>query len=163
MVTHPPSTKKKGIDTAPIFGPCLLLLNSRVDDRPRPRLQCVRWGPCSPKMGHITPHFSSQVYRGQTAGCIKIPIMWLYFFQKKFLSFECGPTPNMMAAQPIVGGTVCENPVIPFLAPRHKVWLTAAARVPCSNATRRTQDLDAKGTLRLAKYRWGQETPKMYI
>jgi len=26
-----------------------------------------------------------------------------------------------------------ESSVIPFLVPRHKVWLTAAARVPCSN------------------------------
>jgi len=42
--------------------------------------------------------------------------------------------PNMMAAQPnIVGGAHCESSVIPFLVPRHKVWLTAA-RVSCSNA-----------------------------
>jgi len=42
--------------------------------------------------------------------------------------------PNVMAAQPNVGGALCESSVIPFLVPRHKVWLTAAARVPCSNA-----------------------------
>ena len=42
--------------------------------------------------------------------------------------------PNVMAAaQPNIGGAVCESSVIPFLLPRHKVWLTAAARVPCSN------------------------------
>ena len=35
-----------------------------------------------------------------------------------------------MAAQPNIGGTLCESSVIP----RHKVWLMAAARVPCSNA-----------------------------
>ena len=40
---------------------------------------------------------------------------------------------NVMAAQPNVGGALCESSVIPFLLPRHKVWLTAAARVPCSN------------------------------
>jgi len=35
--------------------------------------------------------------------------------------------PNVMAAQPNIGGTVCESSVVPFLVPRHKVWLTAAA------------------------------------
>ena len=43
--------------------------------------------------------------------------------------------PNVMAAQPNIGGAVCESYVIPFLVPRHKVWLTPAAGVPCSNAT----------------------------
>ena len=38
--------------------------------------------------------------------------------------------PNVMAAQPNTGGAVCESSVIP----RHKVWRTAAARVPCRNA-----------------------------
>jgi len=38
------------------------------------------------------------------------------------------------AAQPNIGGALCESSVIPFLVPCHKVWLTAAAREPCSNA-----------------------------
>ena len=42
--------------------------------------------------------------------------------------------PNVMAAQPNIGGAVCESSLIPFLVPRSKVWLTAAAGVPCSNA-----------------------------
>jgi len=42
--------------------------------------------------------------------------------------------PNVMAAQPNIGGALCESAVVPFLVPRHKVWLTAAGRVPCSNA-----------------------------
>jgi len=42
--------------------------------------------------------------------------------------------PNVIAAQPNIDGAVCESPVIPFLVPRHQVWLTPAARVPCSNA-----------------------------
>jgi len=43
--------------------------------------------------------------------------------------------PNVMASQPnIIGGTLCENSVIPFLVARRKFWLTAAAQVPCSNA-----------------------------
>ena len=36
--------------------------------------------------------------------------------------------------QPNIGGALCESSVIPFLVPRHKVWLTAAARVPFSIA-----------------------------
>jgi len=38
--------------------------------------------------------------------------------------------PNVMAAYLNIGGALCESSVIPFLVPRHKVWLTAAARVP---------------------------------
>jgi len=44
------------------------------------------------------------------------------------------PMPNVMAAQPNIGGAVYESSVIPFLVPRHKVPLTPAAGVPCSNA-----------------------------
>ena len=47
---------------------------------------------------------------------------------------ECGPMPNEMAAQPNIGGTLCENSVIPFLLSCHKVWLRPAAGVPCSKA-----------------------------
>jgi len=42
--------------------------------------------------------------------------------------------PNVMAALSSIGGTLCKRSVIPFLVPRHKVWLTPAARVSCSNA-----------------------------
>ena len=49
-------------------------------------------------------------------------------------TLECGPMPNVMAAQPNIGGAVCESSVIPFLVPRRKVWLTPAAGVPCNNA-----------------------------
>jgi len=38
------------------------------------------------------------------------------------------------AAQPNIGGALCESSVIPFLVPRRKLWLTPAAGVPCSNA-----------------------------
>jgi len=48
---------------------------------------------------------------------------------------QCGPMSNVMAAQPNIGGALCESPVIPFLVPRCKVWLTPADGVPCSNAT----------------------------
>jgi len=50
------------------------------------------------------------------------------------IQLECGPMPNVMAAQPNIAGALCEGSVIPFPVPRHKVRLTAAARVPCSNA-----------------------------
>jgi len=42
--------------------------------------------------------------------------------------------PNAMAAQPNIGGALCESSVIPFLVPRRKVWLRPAAGVSCSNA-----------------------------
>ena len=42
--------------------------------------------------------------------------------------------PNVMAAQPNVGGALCESSVISFLVPHRKVWLTPAAGVPCNNA-----------------------------
>jgi len=42
--------------------------------------------------------------------------------------------PNVMAAQPNIGGAVCESSVIPLQVPRRKLWLTPAAGVPCSNA-----------------------------
>jgi len=50
-----------------------------------------------------------------------------------YMQLECGLMPNVMAAQLNIGGALCESSVIPFLVPRHKVWLTAAARAPCSN------------------------------
>jgi len=53
---------------------------------------------------------------------------------KKQTELEYGQMPNVMAAQPNIGGAVCENSAIPFLVRRHKVWLTAAVRVPCSNS-----------------------------
>jgi len=54
--------------------------------------------------------------------------------RRKKKELECGPMPNLMAAQPNIGGVLYERSVIPFLVPHHKVWLTPAARVPCSNA-----------------------------
>ena len=42
--------------------------------------------------------------------------------------------PNVMAAQPNIGGALYKSSVIPDRVPRRKVWLTPAAGVPCSNA-----------------------------
>jgi len=42
--------------------------------------------------------------------------------------------PSVMAAQPNIGGAICESSVIPFLVRRRKLSLTPSARVPCSNA-----------------------------
>jgi len=67
--------------TVPIFGPCLLWPNDRMDQdateyggRPQPRRHCVTWGPSSSpsKKGH-TPKFSAHVYCGQMLRCIRIP------------------------------------------------------------------------------------------
>ena len=49
---------------------------------------------------------------------------------KIYLKLECGPMPNVMAAQPNIGGALCESSVILFLVRRCKVWLTPAAGVP---------------------------------
>ena len=38
--------------------------------------------------------------------------------------------PNVMTAQPNIGGAVCKSSIIPFLIPRRKAWLTPAAGVP---------------------------------
>jgi len=42
--------------------------------------------------------------------------------------------PKVMAAQPNIGGALCESSVIPFLVPHRKVWLMPAVGVPCSEA-----------------------------
>jgi len=47
--------------------------------------------------------------------------------------------PNVMAAQPNIGGALCESSVIPFLVSRRKVWLRSAAGVPCSNGANRRE------------------------
>ena len=73
--------------------------------------------------------------------------------------------PNVMVAQPNIGGALRESSVIPFLVPRRKVWLTPAAGVPCSNAA---NTVECK-TWKYSEYcTWqnsvrGQEPPKMYI
>jgi len=41
---------------------------------------------------------------------------------------------SLMAAQPNIGGALCECCVIQFLVPRREVCLTTGAEVPCSNA-----------------------------
>jgi len=41
--------------------------------------------------------------------------------------------PNVMAAQVNIGDAVCKSSIIQFLVPRHKVWLMATARMPCSH------------------------------
>jgi len=101
---------------------------------------------------------------------------WNFFLPKEWepcnslrsyaeVKLECGPMPNVMAAQPNIGGAVCESSAIPFLVPRHKVWLMPAARVPCSNAAnigeRKTWTQSEFCTWQNSV--WGQEPPKMYI
>jgi len=69
--------------------------------------------------------------------------------------------PNVKAAQPNIGGILCESSVIPFLVARHKVWLRPAAGVPCSNAAhigdRKTWNCTEQNFAR------GPEPPKMYL
>jgi len=74
--------QKRG-EAPQIFGPCLLRPNGWIDQygschggRPQPRRHCVRWGPSLiPQKGAQPPaQFSAHIYRGQTAGCIKMPL-----------------------------------------------------------------------------------------
>ena len=67
----------------PIFSQCPLWPNGWMDEdaswyggRPQPRQLCVRWGPSSPrKKGHSPPtQFLANIYCGQTAGWIKMPL-----------------------------------------------------------------------------------------
>jgi len=46
---------------------------------------------------------------------------------------ECRPMPNVMAAQPNIGGALCESSLIPFFVPRRKVLMTPAAAVTLPN------------------------------
>jgi len=72
--------------------------------------------------------------------------------------------PNVMAAQPNIGGALCKSSVIPFLVPCYKVWLMAAARVPCSNDANtgehktwaKSEFCSWQNSIR------GQDPPKMY-
>jgi len=70
--------------------------------------------------------------------------------------------PNVMAAQPNIGGALCESSVIPFFVPRRKVWLTPAAEVPCSN----TANIGKHKTwtkVNFAPGKIGQVPPNVYI
>jgi len=78
-----PLPRKKGAEhPSPIFGPFLLWPSGWMHQdatwyggRPQPRGICVRWGPSlpSPKRGR-SPQFSADVYCGQTAAWIKMPL-----------------------------------------------------------------------------------------
>jgi len=78
-----PAPLPKKAAEPPIFGPCLLWPNGRVDQDgtwhgggPRGRPQCARWGPSSPspKKGPQPPPFLAHFYCDQTAACIKMPL-----------------------------------------------------------------------------------------
>jgi len=65
---------------------------------------------------------------------------------KTAIKLECGAMPNVMAAQPNIGGALCESSIIPFFLPHCKVGLMPTAGVPCSFRCqhKRTQDLNVK-------------------
>ena len=78
METQLPLQKGAG---PPMFGPFLLWPNAwmRQDatwygGRPRPRRVCVKWGPNPLSENGRSPQFSAQVYCGQTATQIKMPL-----------------------------------------------------------------------------------------
>ena len=72
---------KRGAQTLPIFGPCLLWPNGGMDQdatwydgRPQPGQHCVKCGPSSPPRGTAPLQISAHVCCGQTAGWIKMPL-----------------------------------------------------------------------------------------
>jgi len=72
----PPPPKKKWAQ--PSNFPPMSIVAKQLDGSkchlPRPRQHCVRWGLSSrPPKGH-SPQFAADVYCGQTAGCIRIPL-----------------------------------------------------------------------------------------
>ena len=73
--------------------------------------------------------------------------------------------PNVMAAQPNIGGAVCESAVIPLLVPRRSL-ADPAAGVPCTNAANIGEGktwTQSECILRLARFHQGQRPPTMYI
>jgi len=82
-----PNFPQKGTQP-PVFGPCLLWPNGWMDqdalwyaDMPRPKQHFVRGGHSSTQKGSTAkghssppPHFLTDVYCGQTAVCIRIPV-----------------------------------------------------------------------------------------
>ena len=88
-------------------------------------------------------------------------VAYFIIFYKKKLELECGPMPNVMATQPNIGGALCESSIIPLLILCYKVWLTAAAQVPCSN----TANIGEHKTWTLSEFckiPLGTKSPKMY-
>jgi len=86
---------------------------------------------------------------------------------KHFILLECEPIPNVIAALGIqvFKMTRSESSVIPFLVPRHKVWLMPTARVPCSNVANTGE---RKSWMQTEFCTWqnsirGQQPCKMYI
>jgi len=116
----------------------------------------------------ISNEFSSNLTRQEHINYICGPnklVKFTSIFYKIRTKLECGPMPSVMAAQPNIGGAVCESSVIPFLVPRRKVWLTSAVGVPCSNAA----NIRERKTWTQSEFcTWqnsvrGQEPSKMYI
>jgi len=65
-----------------------------------------------------------------------------------------------------ISGALSESCVglIPFFVPRHKVWLTAAAQVPCTNdANLKRKTWTQSEFCTSQNSDWGQEPPKMCI
>jgi len=86
--------------------------------------------------------FSPHAYRSELRAILHSVTLLIVFIHHRtvaeeeiMIKLECGPMPNVMAAQPNIGGALCKScSAIPFLVPRSKVWSTPAAGVPCSNA-----------------------------
>jgi len=81
------------------------VLDKRMDQdsncyvgRPRPRRDCVRWGPAPPpkKGAQQLPHFSAHANCGQTTGWIRIPLDTEVGLRPGHIVLDGDPTPHGM-------------------------------------------------------------------
>jgi len=74
--------------------------------RPRPWPHCVRWGPSSPSpKGGKVSQFSSHVYCGQIAACVKMPLGMVVGLGSGHIVLDGDPArPPQKGAQPPIFG-----------------------------------------------------------
>jgi len=124
MGTSSPTKRSTAAPTFEIYGrrlclrpynprpPCLLWPNGWMDQdaiwyesRPRPRPDCVRWGPSSPSPPpkEHSPQFSAHVCCGQTAGWIKMPLGTKVGLGQSHNVLDGDPAPSKGVHTPIFG------------------------------------------------------------
>ena len=71
--------------------------------------------------------------------------------------------PNVMAAQPNIGATLCKSSIIQSLVQRCKVWLTPTTRGPCSDSAKTRNPLKIAGVPQTRKQISAVNRPKFTI
>ena len=106
-MTQLPSPERGG---APIFGPCLLWPDGRMDQdgtwhggKPLSRPYCARWGPNSFHQKDAEPQFSAHFYCCQTAGCINMPLGMEAGLSPGDFVLDGDPAPQEKGTAPVFG------------------------------------------------------------